>query len=180
MPPKVFSEKTATDFQRTKLLVPVDFSEPSPRAIAYARTFYQRFGLVIHLLHVDEPAPLIAGIDAAPLHVDEPTELSHLEREWVELAEDVPAGARGRIRVREGSATEEFISVANELRIDLMTIPIPTHGHSGVHRVLFGSTAEEVVREAPCSVLVMRPGRCELVVRHAHGPVFVAKERVGQ
>jgi nucleotide-binding universal stress UspA family protein len=56
--------------------------------------------------------------------------------------------------VRSGSAFNEIVAVARELQIDL--IIIATHGYSGLKHFLLGSTAERVVRHAPCPVLVVR------------------------
>jgi nucleotide-binding universal stress UspA family protein len=54
-----------------------------------------------------------------------------------------------------GDAASEIVRVASERRVDL--IVISTHGRTGLGRLLFGSTAESVVRHAPCPVLVVKP-----------------------
>ena len=168
MPPEVFNE-TETDYKPANLLVPLDFSSQSEKALAYAKTFCERFGSVIHLLHVAEPVPMFAGIDVAPVPVDDPKKLSDLERKLDTLASRLLDGAVGRTIVRTGWATDETIAVAKELRIDL--IIISTHGRSGIQRVFFGSTAEGVVRRAPCAVMVFRPGERELVTSAKSVPV---------
>lgn len=55
---------------------------------------------------------------------------------------------------RLGTPYKEIIKVAREREVDL--IVIATHGHSGLNHFLLGSTAERVVRLAPCPVLVVR------------------------
>jgi nucleotide-binding universal stress UspA family protein len=57
--------------------------------------------------------------------------------------------------VRTGNPHHEILSEAEERRVDL--IIVATHGHSGVEHMLFGSTAERVVRHAHCPVLTVRP-----------------------
>ena len=56
--------------------------------------------------------------------------------------------------IKTGKPFVEIIETAKEENIDL--IIIATHGHSGVEHILFGSTAEKVVRKAPCPVLTLR------------------------
>ncbi len=54
-----------------------------------------------------------------------------------------------------GDAAAEIVRVANEREVDL--IVISSHGRAGLGRILFGSTAEAVVRHASCPVLVVKP-----------------------
>ena len=56
--------------------------------------------------------------------------------------------------LKTGKPFLEIIETASEENVDL--IIIATHGHSGVEHILFGSTAEKVVRKAPCPVLTLR------------------------
>jgi nucleotide-binding universal stress UspA family protein len=56
--------------------------------------------------------------------------------------------------IKTGKPFIEIIETATEEDVDL--IIIATHGHSGVEHILFGSTAEKVVRKAPCPVLTLR------------------------
>jgi len=74
-----------------------------------------------------------------------------------EIGNRVPA----RCVVRTGKAFNEIDQYAKEESVDL--IIIATHGHSGMEHVLFGSTAEKVVRYAPCPVLIVRIGEKEFV-----------------
>jgi nucleotide-binding universal stress UspA family protein len=65
---------------------------------------------------------------------------------------------RGNIKIETshslGTPHKEIVKVAREREVDL--IVIATHGYSGLYHFLFGSTAERVVRLAPCPVLVVR------------------------
>ena len=56
--------------------------------------------------------------------------------------------------IKTGKPFVEINETASELDIDL--IIIATHGHTGMEHLLFGSTAEKVVRKAPCPVLTLR------------------------
>jgi nucleotide-binding universal stress UspA family protein len=68
---------------------------------------------------------------------------------------------KSRIAVRTGKPFYEINQYAAEESIDLVIIA--THGHTGVEHILFGSTAEKVVRKAPCPVLVVRSGEHDFV-----------------
>ncbi len=56
--------------------------------------------------------------------------------------------------MREGSPTNELVELAREEDVDL--IVIATHGYTGIKHMLLGSTAEKIVRSAPCPVLTVR------------------------
>ena len=68
--------------------------------------------------------------------------------------EQVPAQFRANTLVRVGKPYHEITSAARELNIDL--IVISTHGYTGLKHVVLGSTAERVIRHAPCPVLTVR------------------------
>jgi universal stress protein A len=139
-----------------KILVPIDFSPTSRKAFQYALRFTEQLGCEIVLLHVIEPVEAIAG---TPLAVDvfaQPEEdTTAAEAELALLA----ASARSRRNsfmsaVRAGHAANEITKAAKELGVDL--IVIATHGYTSWRHLCIGSTAEEVVRTAPCPVLVVR------------------------
>jgi nucleotide-binding universal stress UspA family protein len=57
--------------------------------------------------------------------------------------------------IAHGDASTEIVRVAKDRGVDL--IVIASHGRTGLGRILFGSTAESVVRHASCPVLVVKP-----------------------
>src|ERR1051326_4347633 len=57
--------------------------------------------------------------------------------------------------IGHGDAAAEIVRVADEQNVDL--IVISSHGRTGLGRIIFGSTAEAVVRHAGCPVLVVKP-----------------------
>ena len=78
------------------------------------------------------------------------------ERELPRLAEcEESAGLNVEELIVHGEAASEIVRVARERQVDL--IVISSHGRSGLGRILFGSTAEAVVRHASCPVLVVKP-----------------------
>ncbi len=137
------------------ILVPIDFSEPSRRALRSAIQFAERFGARITLLHVVEPLdqPDFAYF---PLSLDSGKIIKMAKRKLDVLAR-MPKGGKCAIEtklVRTGKPFHEITEAARELKVDLVIIS--THGYTGVKHALLGSTAERVVRHAPCPVLTIR------------------------
>lgn len=140
-----------------KVLVPVDFSDYSKNALTYAINFVQHFKAEIHLIYVVEPViypPDFSMGQIAIPSVD--LEMDKRAREELEnLSEkQIPGEIRKNLIVKTGKPFIEIIETAAEISADL--IIIATHGHSGMEHILFGSTAEKVVRKAPCPVLTIR------------------------
>lgn len=147
-----------------RILVPIDFSEHSKRALKYAIPFAQQFIASIDLIYVVEPTIYPADFSfgqAGFPNVEEElraagsNELDTLIKK--EIAGRVPA----KKVIRTGKPFYEIIQYAREAKMDL--IIIATHGHTGMEQILFGSTAEKVVRKAPCPVLVVRTGEREFI-----------------
>lgn len=140
-----------------KVLVPIDFSDYSKSALKYAISLTKIFNAEIILIYVVEP--VIYPPDFSMGQIAIPTVTS----EWDERAKDelnklakteFTDAANVKTIVKTGKPFVEIIETAREENIDL--IIIATHGHSGVEHILFGSTAEKVVRKAPCPVLTLR------------------------
>ena len=152
----------ATAFRLKHILVPVDFSECSRKALRYALPFARQFGSGITLLHVVETAYVMGefGVaDYAAMAADLSTEAERQLRRMAD-AEIGPAAACN-ILVRPGRPATEIAEAARELAADL--IVIATHGRTGLKHVLLGSVAENVVRHAPCPVLTVREHEREFV-----------------
>lgn len=139
-----------------RILVPLDFSKPAEKALHYAVSFARQCDSKITMLHV-RPLPHYGtelGYIPATLPADEPSGKAIKDRLAADARRLVPPGMLDRTLVRVGTAFDEICSAAGELRADL--IIISTHGYTGIKHALLGSTAERVVRHAPCPVLVVR------------------------
>ncbi|MBD3410645.1 MAG: universal stress protein [Ignavibacteriales bacterium] len=140
-----------------KILLPIDFSEHSLCALSYASEFARRFGASLTLVYVVEPAvfppDFSLGQMAPPALNRQMRERSKDELESV-ARERVAEGVEFSTIVRTGKPFIEIIETARDENADL--IIIPTHGRTGVEHIFFGSTAEKVVRKAPCPVLSLR------------------------
>jgi len=140
-----------------KVLVPIDFSDYSKSALKYAVNFAKSFNADIILIYVVEP--IIYPPDFSMGQIAMPS----INTEWDDRAKDellklakseIADIANVKTVIKTGKPFVEIIETAKEENIDL--IIIATHGHSGVEHILFGSTAEKVVRKAPCPVLTLR------------------------
>jgi universal stress protein A len=144
----------------TSILVPIDFSKISQKALDYAVPFAKQFGARITLLHAIEPPPYARDPAYFPMREGLPIEA--LKRELDNLAkETIEPGLLNEVIVQLGTPFEVITNVARDSRADL--IIITTHGHTGLRHVFMGSTAERVVRHAPCPVFVVREHEHEFV-----------------
>ena len=109
------------------ILAPTDFSDSPGKAREYAAVFAAQFGVAITLLHIAEVGAM--GYEHG--------------------ADDFPR-MEAQLRI---AAEKQIVEAARELHSDL--IIISTHGHTGLDHLIVGSTAERVVRFAPCPVLVV-------------------------
>jgi universal stress protein A len=139
-------------FKLKRILVPVDFSKCSAKAMEYAVPFAHQFGSELILLHVIPPTVMLQTSEFATQGIHESMEAAKesLER----LGKSIGDKISSRSLVRIGSPHVEIIDAAKELDIDL--IILSTHGRTGLAHILLGATAEKVVRRAGCPVLVVR------------------------
>ena len=139
-----------------KILVPVDFSSLSKKAFQYALRLAQQFKTEVTLVHVLEPTvpPTFEGLSEAPSCLEDgpPDAEKNLKR----LIDSARAAGVPKVRslFRRGLASHEIVDAAKDLNVDL--IVMATHGYTGCKHFCIGSTAERVVRAAPCPVLVVR------------------------
>ena len=127
-----------------KILVATDFSECAEAAVRAATDYARRFGAGLHVFHVFAPG----SIDVA--------------RVLAGIAEQVGPDVSVEIAATGGDPAEEILRYAQGHSIDL--IVMGTHGRSGVSRLLLGNVVDQVMRGAPCPVLVVP------LVRASTGP----------
>jgi nucleotide-binding universal stress UspA family protein len=144
----------------SSILLPTDFSECANYALSYASEFAREAGAAIICVHVIEPVVPTVGYSG----VTEPLPMTDISEQLEESAtRELPkiakheacAGLVVEEVIAHGDAASEIVRVARERHVDL--IVIASHGRTGLGRILFGSTAEQVVRHAPCPVLVVKP-----------------------
>lgn len=139
-----------------RILVPVDFSPHSERALVLAECLARQNDVPLILLHVVE-APGIARQLAisAPVVSNEKVMLQDAERGLHRLGErTLPEGVDWTVNVALGQPAAEIVTMAESEGVDL--IVMGTLGRSAFRQLLAGSVAERVVRTAPCAVLTVK------------------------
>lgn len=144
-----------------RILVPVDFSDHSRHALDFAIDVAEKFGAVIHVLHVFEiPIAAVSAYDVggatAPAPVNLWSDLEGIARD--QLAKWMADVDKRGIEISSRMVTEQpstaIVAEATELPADL--IVMGTRGLSGLSHVFLGSVAERTLRTAPCPVLTVK------------------------
>ena len=140
-----------------KILFPTDFSAYSNHALKYAVALAESFQAKLVVLHVCEYPVAGAGIEA--YHFAVPEYVVDLEKRERNALDALATELRQRhVDVEPvfimGKPYQEIIKTAKQYEVDV--IIMATHGSKGLSHLVFGSTAEKVVRLAPCPVLTVK------------------------
>jgi nucleotide-binding universal stress UspA family protein len=142
-----------------RVVVATDFSDGSERALTVAIRLAKLLGATIDLVHVYpmatagvlSPIPGVVPMPPPPPHV-----IDEIGRHLDALATQVREAGVDRLTTSlEGRAADEIVAYANRVAADL--IVMGTHGRTGIRRVLLGSVAEQVLRQARRPLLVVPP-----------------------
>jgi nucleotide-binding universal stress UspA family protein len=152
-----FDPNRANQIKIKTILVPLDFSRASMDALKYAVALARKFAATVHLLHVTAPDEAASPGAAHNLRRTANAVLSARERLARTHEKHLFPFWSENTHIRTGQSFHEICEQAREIDADL--IVIGTRGNSGLKRVLLGSTAERVVRFAPCPILVVRKRR---------------------
>jgi nucleotide-binding universal stress UspA family protein len=140
-----------------KVLFGTDFTEGSNNALPYAVDIARRYGAKLYLVHVIYDIERSAGwyVPHRPLdEIYDDMEKSALKQLEKSFIDEMRGFSDIEHVVLRGVPYEEIAKFAEENKIDI--IVVGTYGRTGMDRLLFGSTAEQVVRSAPCPVLTVR------------------------
>jgi len=139
------------------LLVPMDFSTHSKKALHYAAELGQVFGSKLHLLHC-------YGVEMGQVFPYDPPYLANLPRDFddrvresaesklTDLCKEI--GVSAEIHVSKLFPSDAILRVAEEIDADM--IVMGTRGRTGLEHVLLGSVAERTIRIAPCPVISIK------------------------
>jgi nucleotide-binding universal stress UspA family protein len=141
-----------------RILYATDLSPASEPAWDEARRLGRLFGAAILLLHVVAPPPILPIEGYVPPRVYEDL-LGSARREARErfdrlLGSVAGSGLKTRIRLEEGPPAQRILEVATQEAADLLVVG--THGRTGLERIVLGSVADRMVRQATCPVLTAR------------------------
>lgn len=141
-----------------RIVAPTDFSPCSRKAFELAAQLAEHHSAELVLLHVLDLRGLLAEATSGVLDyqhfIDEKT--ASVDAAFAKLVAELPVAVATRTRTvfRQGVPTETIVDAIAEHDADL--IVMGTHGHSGLTRLLVGSVAGQVMRQATCPVLVVR------------------------
>ncbi len=136
------------------LLVPLDFSHASLKALNYACALVRTCGARVHLVHVCD-YDSVPSLEAIGLTIPKAELTRRLKRRLRQVADKFHLESNAEtLHVLTGRAYDGICRLGERLGTDL--IVTSTRGHTGLKHILLGSTAERVVQHAPCPVLVVR------------------------
>ena len=138
-------------FKKKRIIVPFDFSDDSMRAVRVGMALAEKKE-DIHLVHVLHELP--AGEED---YYWNPSKNAQRKTETTTAIKDKLTTADIqdiKVDVLVGDPAKEIVSLANKIETDL--IVIPSHGYTGLKKMLLGSVAQGVVRHAKCPVLVLK------------------------
>lgn len=138
------------------ILFATDFSATSQRAEAYAKALARRFGSTVAIAHVFNPSVVTSYEEAIIGFTPSVRERNCEQRLRLSQAAFARSGVTTKILISEGySPAKELLKIARDSSIDL--ILAGTESKTGIERFLLGSTAEQLVRDAPCPVMTVGP-----------------------
>lgn len=144
----------------TTILHPTDFSECSGHAFEMACVVARDYGAKLLVQHVRQPPAAIQGeVVVFPIEVPGETEAA---RDRLHAVLPSESGIVVEHHLTVGDPVSEIVELASRKRCDL--IVMGTHGRSGLSRLILGSVAEQVLRKAPCPVLMVKTPPAPAVV----------------
>lgn len=148
-----------------RILVPVDGSDTSTRALVAALQMARESGGSVRIVHVIEELAQVIAYDPYGAYPGDLSKIMHdsgqtLLAEAMSVARSAGVSAEQQlVEARGQRLAEVVIDEASRYKADL--IVVGTHGRRGLGRVLLGSGAEQIIRQAPIPVLVIRSAEVE-------------------
>jgi nucleotide-binding universal stress UspA family protein len=137
----------------TRILVATDGSVRNKAAIDEALRIGRACGSPVHAVYVADISTLESA--SAEVMIRDTWELVQREGEKaLARAREIAGGVQLETVILEGKPAAEIVKYAKDQGIDL--IVIGTQGKRGIERILLGSVAENVIRTAPCKVLIVK------------------------
>ena len=141
------------------VIAAVDFSDHGERIVREAIQLARAAGTSLHVIHVAAGEPILAGYDKDDIssftrsaRAGELTDEHRRVRELAEALTDT-TGVDVHPLVVMGAASETLLTAIDELNAS--HIVLGTHGHGGMHHLMFGSVAQELVRRSNVPVLLV-------------------------
>ena len=143
-----------------RIIVPIDFSDCSKRALEYAAATARAHSSKLTILHVFEESFVKPYVNAANSEEEANEIIKEIERvndsKYDEFLKTIGLeGVDYEKLLIKGIPETEIVEIAMEQQANL--IVMGTHGRSGIKHLLIGSTAEEVVRTVHCDIIIVKP-----------------------
>ena len=159
MEPKSIQEISLPEISKkvslTKILVTTDFSPESARALDYALALARRYDARIYLAHVLAPDPFLYAEPALAEATYEKVRQAAEQGMADILVSGKLRGIPHEVLLEEGTVWPVIAKLIEKHEIDLVVTA--THGRGKLQKVLIGSVAEEIFRQADCAVLTVGP-----------------------
>ena len=139
-----------------RILFPTDFSEGSSHAIPYVADLTRHYQARLYVVHVLYDIAKATGFYVPHVNIEEvyrDMERNALKECEKWCCEELRGYKEIEYRILKGIPHEEILRFADENMIDLLIAG--THSRKGLDRIIFGSTAERIVRHARCPVLTV-------------------------
>jgi nucleotide-binding universal stress UspA family protein len=146
----------AVSISLKNILFATDFSTPSEKAASYAKALAHRFSSRVEIVHVFDPS-IVTSYEEAIIGLTVP-ERQRMDNENLQRVRNEfhTSGIQAQATLTEGNRlAPAVIKIANDHEADL--IVAGTQSKSGVERLILGSTAEKLIRNAHCPVLTVGP-----------------------
>ncbi len=150
-----------------KILVPIDFSHFSKKALEVAVELAECYKGKIHLLHVEEDIFHIQEVHKVHPPLEKICDEMHKEfilgkKRSLELFKSyIPKKLFAGAIVKEGHPFIEIVKFAKNNSMDM--IVMSSHGKSGLRHALLGSTTDKVASKAECAVLIVKHKECRFL-----------------
>ncbi|MBQ7617512.1 MAG: universal stress protein [Desulfovibrio sp.] len=140
-----------------KILCAVDLSEHSKEVAEYAATLAKKLGASVLVVYTAPSLSQYVGFHVPPNTIENFVGeiVTGAEQSMQAFVAENFQGLEAKGQVLIGYAAEEILNRAKEEQVDM--IIMGTHGRKGIDRILFGSVAEKVVKNARIPVLTIRP-----------------------
>ena len=176
MQTKTSTQRRRTSARRRRILVPVDFSDSSARALRNAAKQAAKSGGSLIIVHVVPADYGWLGIGREELRdLDRSLQRQAANQLRAFADENVSHNLTAELEVRVGQPAEQIFAAARESQCD--PIMLSTRGLTGLDRYLIGSVADRVARLAPCPVVLVRPGKRSPDRKHTHSAVLRFKRK---
>lgn len=139
----------------SNILCPVDFSEPSKRALTNAVLLAKKFNASLKIITVYEPIEYVTKRINIDLDEENAARLKRAKNEMKAFIKEFNLkDVNHKIEIKSGKVSEKILNVIKKQNIDLLIMG--TNGRTGLSRFFMGSVTEKVIREMPCSFITIK------------------------